>query len=102
MSDGVPMSLLDCPHCIGTLDPSLVKVPVREKAAAFAKEGSLVRAMEALTDGAGMRLQSAKWVAMHLVRVPGQCQKCGAAIPDEENTHCSGCGALNIRWLARS
>ncbi len=96
------MPLLECPHCTGGLDSSLVHPSVRQKAAGFAREGSRMLAMQTLRDDAGMRITDAKWVTLHLVAVDGQCQKCRGTISTEESTFCSKCGALNISWLAGS
>ncbi len=46
----------------------------------------------------GLRLDTAKGIAMHLAAVHGQCNRCTKPVAGQEYAHCARCGALTINW----
>lgn len=40
----------------------------------------------------------AKYIAMHMNKLPGTCHRCSKEISLEENQNCANCGSLNLNW----
>jgi hypothetical protein len=92
------MAILNCKHCFATEVPDSLTKAMRQRAADQVRAGSRVKAQLLLHKEAGLRLETAKGIVLHLASEPCRCQRCKAEVAGQEYDLCARCGALTINW----
>jgi hypothetical protein len=92
------MATLECKHCLPTEVPDGLALATRRRAADQVRAGSRVKAHVLLHEEAGLRLDTAKGIVLHLASEHGRCQRCKAEVSGQEYDVCARCGALTINW----
>ena len=92
------MTVLYCPRCEGEVQIPDLPAAQRDEIARLRYGSSTVEAYEKLSELSGLDLRLAKRLVIHLPHRPGECHRCGAALPQGVAVQCAACGSVNVQW----